>query len=57
MISFRIDWFDLLDVQGTLKSLLQHNSLKASILADIRGLLTPTLAELAWLQQVPLGPG
>ena len=57
LISFRIDWFYLLAVQGTLKSLLQHNSLKASILADIRGLLTPTLAELAWLQQVPLGPG
>ena len=32
MISFRIDWFDLLAVQGTLKSLLQHHSLKASIL-------------------------
>ena len=31
MISFRIDWFDLLDVQGTLKSLLQHHSLKTSI--------------------------
>ena len=31
-ISFRIDWFDLLAVQGTLKSPLQHNSLKASIL-------------------------
>jgi len=30
--SFRIDWFDLLAVQGTLKSLLQHHSLKASIL-------------------------
>ena len=29
---FRIDWFDLFDVQGTLKSLLQHHSLKASIL-------------------------
>ena len=29
---FRIDWFDLLVVQGTLKSLLQHHSLKASIL-------------------------
>ena len=29
---FRIDWFDLLAVQGTLKSLLQHHSLKASIL-------------------------
>ena len=32
MISFRIDWFDLLAVQGTLKSLLQHHSSKASIL-------------------------
>ena len=32
LISFRIDWFDLLVVQGTLKSLLQHHSLKTSIL-------------------------
>ena len=32
LISFRIDWFNLLVVQGTLKSLLQHNSSKASIL-------------------------
>ena len=32
LISFRIDWFDLLAVQGTHKSLLQHHSLKASIL-------------------------
>ena len=32
MISFRVDWFDLLIVQGTLKSLLQHHSSKASIL-------------------------
>ena len=32
LISFRIEWFDLLAVQGTLKSLLQHHSLKASIL-------------------------
>ena len=31
-ISFRIDWFDLLAIQGTLKSLLQHHSLKSSIL-------------------------
>ena len=30
LISFRIDWFDLLAVQGTLKSLLQHHSSKAS---------------------------
>ena len=32
LISFRIDWFDLLAVQGTLKSLLQQHSSKASIL-------------------------
>ena len=32
LISFRIDWLDLLPVQGTLKSLLQHHSSKASIL-------------------------
>ena len=32
LISFRIDWFDLLAVPGTLKSLLQHHSSKASIL-------------------------
>ena len=32
LISFSIDWFDLLVVQGTLKSLLQHDSSKASIL-------------------------
>ena len=32
LISFRIDWFDLLAVQGTLRSLLQHHSSKASIL-------------------------
>ena len=32
MISFRIDWLGLLAVQGTLKSLLQHHSSKASIL-------------------------
>ena len=31
LISFRIDWFDLLTVQGTLKSLLQHHSSKAPI--------------------------
>ena len=32
LISFRTDWFDLLAVQGTLKSLLQHHNSKASIL-------------------------
>ena len=32
LISFRIDWFDLLAIQGTLRSLLQHHNSKASIL-------------------------
>ena len=32
LIAFRLEWFDLLAVQGTLKSLLQHHSLKASVL-------------------------
>ena len=32
LVSFRMDWLDILVVQGTLKSLLQHHSLKASIL-------------------------
>ena len=32
LISFRMDWLDLLAVQGTLKSLLQHDSLKTSVL-------------------------
>ena len=37
LISFRIDWFDLLAIQGTLKSLLHHYSLKPSILTkDMR---------------------
>ena len=35
LISFRIDWLDLLTVQGTLKSLLQHHSSKASILLHL----------------------
>ena len=35
LISFRIDWFDLLAVQGTCKSLLQHNSSKASIIQHL----------------------
>ena len=35
LISFRMDWFYLLTVQGTLKSLLQHHSSKASILQSL----------------------
>ena len=41
LISFRTDWLDLLAVQGTLKSLLQHHSSKASIL-----LYGPTLTSI-----------
>ena len=36
LISFRMDWLDLLAVQGTLKSLLQHHSSKASVLQHSR---------------------
>ena len=39
LISFRFDWLDLLAVQGTLKSLLQHHSSKASILCTLLSLL------------------
>ena len=35
LIAFRVDWFDLLAVQGTLKSLLQHHSSKVSILKHL----------------------
>ena len=48
LISFRIDWFDLLVVQGTLKSLLQHHSLKASVLwhsAFFMGQLSPSVQD------------
>ena len=41
LISFRIDWYDLLAVQGTLKSLLQHHSPKASILRCSAFLIVP----------------
>ena len=43
LISFRIDWFDLIAVQGTLKSLLQHHSSKVSILWHSVLLYGPTL--------------
>ena len=44
LISFRIDWFDLLTVQGTLKSLLQHHSSKVSILWSSDNLLISSSA-------------
>ena len=46
LISFRIDWFDLLAVHGTLKSLLQHHSSKASILLVLSLLYGPTLTSI-----------
>ena len=45
LISFRMDWLDLLEVQGILKSLLQHHSLKASSSA-FSLLYGPTLTSL-----------
>ena len=45
-ISFRIDWFDLLALQGTFKSLLQHHSLKASILWCSAFFYSPTLTSI-----------
>ena len=45
LISFRMDWFDLLAVQGMLKSLLQHHSSKASILQHSAFFYSPTLTE------------
>ena len=53
LISFRMDWLDLLAVQGTLKSLLQHHSSKASILqcsaffiVQLSHLYSPTLTSM-----------
>ena len=46
LISFRMDWLDLLAVQGTLKSLLQHHSSKASILRRSAFLTSPTLTSI-----------
>ena len=43
LISFGMDWLDLLAVQGTLKSLLQHHSSKASIFSVLSFLYSPTL--------------
>ena len=49
LISFRMDWLDLLAVQGTLKSLLQHHSSKASILwHDFRRILDDLKLEICF---------
>ena len=46
LISFRMDWLDLLAFQGTLKSLLQHHSSKASILLCSAFFYSPTLISI-----------
>ena len=46
LISFRMDWLDLLAVQGTLKSLLQHPSSKVSISSVLSFLYSPTLTSI-----------
>ena len=46
LISFRTDWVDLLGVQGTLKSLLQHHSSQASILLHSAFFYSPTLTSI-----------
>ena len=46
LISFRMDWLDLLAVQGTLKSLLPHHSSKASILWHSAFFIVPTLTSI-----------
>ena len=46
LISFRIDWFDLLAVQGTLKSLLQHHSSKSISSSVLSLLYGPTLTSI-----------
>ena len=46
LISFRMDWLDLLAAQGTLKSLLQQHSLKASILWRSAFFISPTLTSI-----------
>ena len=47
LIYFRIDWFDLLAVEGTLKSLVQHHTSKASILWHSTSLMAPLILKLA----------
>ena len=54
LISFRIDWLDLLAVQGTLKSLLQHHNLKASIFHCSNFLMVQLSHPYMLLLQLPL---
>ena len=52
LISFRMNWLDLLAVQGTLKSLLQHHSSKASVLQHSAFFIVQ-LSHLTWLLEKP----
>ena len=52
LISFRMDWLDLLTVQGTLKSLLQHHTSKASILWPLAFFIVQ-LSHPTWLLEKP----
>ena len=52
LISFRMDWLDLLAVQGTLKSLLQHHSSKVSIFLH-SAFFTVQLSHHTWLLEKP----
>ena len=53
LISFRIDWFALLAVQGTLKSLLQNHNSKASILSSAQPSLWSNSHIQIWLLEKP----
>ena len=53
LISFRMDWLDLLTVQGTLRSLLQHHSSKASILLHSQPSLWSNSHIHTWLMEKP----
>ena len=62
LISFRMDWLDLLSVQGTVKSLLQHHSSKASILrcsaffiVQLSHSYMTTRKTIAWARQTFVG--
>ena len=54
LISFRMDWLDLLAIQGTLKNLLQHHSSKASILQCSAFLHCPTFTSIHDHPSIPL---
>ena len=53
LISFRIDWFDLLEVQGILKSLLQHHNSKAAVLKSAQLSLWSKSHIHTWLLEKP----